>query len=257
MLQQLMKMTQGDSVWYIKPIVSLGTTTPPTETAILGESDGTLKISNYGKVSTTLTALALDDNGEQFVSLVGNVSDTPTKVELESSGELKGVGYGKTSGGTITPLLTESTGELNVILNGKDSDGPNIDAILTNDNRAVFVEIWNHYITKDPQVLAASEADLWDPAASGVVYEVEFRLCNTDASARTVTIGVELGSSGGLQPLGTWLDAVSLDASAIYPSGDSNWVGPFVVQGDDAVRGFASAADVVNIQWRIKQVNRI
>lgn len=102
----------------------------------------------------------------------------------------------------------------------------------------------------EPAILAAAEADVWDPGgASTTIYEVTLTLINTDSTDRAVTLGWESDSTGGLTATGQWVPGTTVVANR------SLTIGPFRMAGDDAIRGSAAAANVVNVQFKVDVVS--
>ena len=75
---------------------------------IIIESTGELKVVNYGKASSTVTAFATETTGEQKNVLYGKAGGTVTAQKVETTGEQDFILHGKTSGGTISALLNDS-----------------------------------------------------------------------------------------------------------------------------------------------------
>lgn len=95
----------------------------------------------------------------------------------------------------------------------------------------------------EPVLLTNSEADVWNPGGAATdIYEVTLTLVNTDSSDRTVTLGWESNSTGGLAVIGQWVPGTTVVANRTLVSG------PFRMAGDDAIRGSASVTSVVNVQ---------
>jgi hypothetical protein len=98
-----------------------------------------------------------------------------------------------------------------------------------------------------------AEGDLWAPGGtSAEEYEVEFFVINNDAAsaAVTVSVGLDLAAGGGLAAPEYWV----FNEVVPYP-GNLGWRGPFIMRGDDAVRGVASVANDASIHFRIKRVD--
>ena len=205
------------------------------------------------------TKIQTEDDGELNNVAYGKDGSSnllPYKVEA-TTGEQDVVNHGKESGGTVTAVKTETTGEVDVVLHGKDSS-LNIDPLLTNDNRALVVEVSG--LTTTPievasQELTASEAQLWDPqTTSGDLYEVEFNVVHhidgggVNRNPCKVTVGKGVGGAAVAIP-NWWMYANPLG----YP-GETGWKGPFILAGDDTIRGYSSAIKTALIHFRVKQV---
>lgn len=101
--------------------------------------------------------------------------------------------------------------------------------------------------------LPAAEGDLWDPGHDNAWwFEVYFFLVNNDAAgadASGIYVGREINSAGGLTRPHYWM------FNDILPfPGRSGWQGPHYMHGDDAVRGYAAAANTVSIHFKVRRL---
>ncbi len=122
----------------------------------------------------------------------------------------------------------------------------NRSAHVSNRERAAWQDV-------NPAEIAGAEGDLWAPGGtSAEVYEVEFLVVNNDAgsAAVTVSVGLDLAAGGSLAAPEYWV----FNEVVPYP-GTLGWRGPFIMRGDDAVRGVASVANDASIHFRIKRVD--
>lgn len=196
---------------------------------IIIEATGELKVVNYGKAGSTITAFA-----------------------TETSGEQKNVVYGKASG-TVTAIKVRATGEQDYMVNGTDEAG-NIDTFRTDPNRIQWVRHYDGYVFIDGAAVPSSEGILLDGSAvltAAGLYAVEFLIVNIDGAASVdVTVGRDNDAGGSLAAAEYWMftEAVAQDSN-------SGWRGPFLMNGDDDVRGLASAADDAVIQFRVRRVD--
>ena len=168
----------------------------------------------------------------------------------ETDGTIKNSVYGK-AGGTLTSIKVETTGEQDVVIHGKTSGGT-IGALRINPNNQLQVEIIEgSYIQVDPLLITNSESLLWNPnAASSVYYKVMFNIVNSSSSDVTgVNVGQDIGAGGSLSAAEYWVQGLIVPAN-----GSSGWYGPFLIPGDDRVRGVAGTTNVLSIHWLIKQV---
>lgn len=208
------------------------------DTKIQTETDGELKVVNYGK-DTSANIL-------------------PIRVEA-TTGEQDLVLHGKeTAASAITPLRAETTtGELHTIINGKDSGG-NVDPLRTNDSQQLQVEVTGLVSTAvevDSKELAAAEAELWDPGTTSAdLYRVEFNCVHhidgagVNRNPCKITIGKGVGGAAVAIP-NWWVYALPLG----YP-GETGWKGYFTIAGDDTVRGYSSAIKTAVCHFRVTQV---
>lgn len=172
----------------------------------------------------------------------------------ESDGTLITSLQGKDSSGNQVSIAVEpTTGELRVVNGGKDAAG-NIDEFLTGANQEQVVRNFTVWQDVNPVEIPAAEGDLWDPGGtSAEVYEVEFYIVNNDAGSAAVSgvyVGLDLASGGTLAAPEYWM----FNETIPYP-GSSGWRGPFIMRGDDQIRGVAAAANDVSIHFRIKRVD--
>jgi hypothetical protein len=193
----------------------------------LGETDGKLMASLYGKASGTSTALATEATGEQKVT-----------------------NYGKASG-TVTVFKLETTGEQDIVLHGKQTGGT-IGAVNLNANNVLRIEIVNGGVVQaDPVLIPNAEGILWNPnTTSASIYELSFNIVNSTSSDVTgVNVGVDIGAGGSLSAGEYYVQGL------IVPlNGSSGWYGPFVLDGADRVRGVAGTNNVLSIHFNIRQV---
>ena len=147
----------------------------------------------------------------------------------------------------------ETLGEAAVSLHGAD-EADNLDNLRTDPDRVQWTRPYEGLVQVDPVEVPVVEGVLWDPGAvAAQLFEVSFLVVNNDAGgvAVTVSIGVEIGGGGGgLAAPGYWM----FNEIIPYP-GSSGWRGPFVIAGDDDVRGVAGVANDASISFRIKRVD--
>jgi hypothetical protein len=149
-------------------------------------------------------------------------------------------------------FLREQGGQLATAPYGVDITGAFGNIQLDNSN-ILFVREYIPYSLVDPVQIPAAEGILWNPGApAGYVVEVCFLVVNNDAGAApvTVSVGVDVGGAGALAAPEYWM----FNEVIAYP-GTSGWRGPFVIGGDDDVRGIASAANDASIHFRAKLMN--
>ena len=103
--------------------------------------------------------------------------------------------------------------------------------------------------------LTASEAELWDPGTtSGDLYEVSYNIVHhidgagVNRNPCKVTVGKGVGGAAVAIP-NWWTYAEGLG----FP-GETGWKGPFIMAGDDTVRGFSSTIKTALIHFRVYQV---
>lgn len=179
-----------------------------------------------------------------------NAIDTP--VLLEDDGTLKTSLYA-TNASTLTAVKVESTGEQDMVLHGKDA-GSNIDPLLTDTAKVLWVHPYQSEVNLVGVAVPSSEGVLLDGSASLVaagVYRVEFLVVNIDGTnAVTVSVGRDDAAGGSLAGAEYWM------VSEVVPAGGSSgWRGPFIMSGDDDVRGVAGAANDAVIHFRCVRVD--
>lgn len=188
----------------------------------------------------------------EYLAYGHDSNGNPKQFLLEDTGEQKNVLHGKASG-TITAVKVEgTTGELDLVVHGKDSGG-NIDPIRTNTNQQLQIEIVKDLVQLDPVAIPSTEGVLLDGSASltsGAVYEVTFVIANIDGTnAVSVNIGVDVGAGGSLAAEEYFLNSYLVPAQDI--------AGPFMltIASDDDIRGAAGAANDAAIHFtRVERV---
>ena len=216
----VVRVISGKPPLYTKPIINTSTTDPNGENAILGETDGTLKISNYGKSSGTLTSIGVEaTTGEQRMVLMGHDGTALQRLKVEASREL-----GKTSAGTITPLLTGGNGLL----------------LAYSQGTAQFV---------DPVLLTAGDAIILslDDVTTNL-YSVVMTLYNLTAGAVTATIYVDVAAGGSVGNAEYLMNAESIPAKTRVA------LPKVFIGGDDDIRGLAGAVDSINVHFAVHRV---
>ena len=209
------------------------------DTKIQTETDGELKVVNYGK-DTSANIL-------------------PIRVEA-TTGEQDLVLHGKeTAASAVTALRAETTtGELHTILNGKDSDG-NVDPLRTNSTQQLQVEVIGAGsgtpVEAASAELTAAEAELWDPGTTASdLYHVWVNCVHhidgtgVNRNPCKITIGQGLGGAAVAIP-NWWIYAQPLG----YP-GETGWRGPFTLPGNDTVRGYSSAIKTAQCHFKVLRV---
>ena len=149
-----------------------------------------------------------------------------------------------------TDVLLEDTGELKTVLHGKDSAG-NIDPLRTNDNQQLQIEVINSALTVDPVFLSNSEADFYDPATtSSDFYRVYVTAVNVAAAGTnpTVIMGIDVGDAGSLADSEKFVDGMAL------ADFESVRFGPFIMGGDDVLRGNSGTASAVAIHLEVTKI---
>lgn len=181
-----------------------------------------------------------------------DANDLDTPVLLENDGTAKASLYGKAAA-TLTAVKVETTGEQDIVLHGKDAGG-NIDPVLTDTNKVPWTRQFKDYVNLVGVLVPSTEGVLLDGSASLVaagVYLVEFNVVNIDgSSAVSVSVGRDDAAGGSLVDAEYWMVSETIPAG-----GASGWRGPFVITGDDDVRGIAGAANDAAIHFRVRRVD--
>lgn len=175
-----------------------------------------------------------------------------TELENETTGELRIVVMGH-DGAVPQRLGTETSRELRVEQLGQDEAG-NPDVQRTDPSRIPWRRDYPAYVQVDPVAIPSPGEDiLWNPGADATeLYEVSFIVVNNDTggAAVTVSLGVDLAAGGALAAPEYWMFSEVIP----YP-GTSGWRGPYLIAGDDDIRGIASAAGDASIHFRIRRVD--
>ena len=162
-----------------------------------------------------------------------NSSGVDVGIVVEDSGTPKVVAYGKDSGGNEDPLRTNASQQLQVEIVGALS--------------SPYVNLVGVDVPSSEGVLLDGSASL---TAAGI-YAVEFYVVSIDSSNSVdVTIGRDDAAGGSLAGAEYWMFAETLPAG-----GTSGWRGPFIMSGDDDVRGVATAANDAVIHFRVRRTD--
>jgi hypothetical protein len=171
----------------------------------------------------------------------------------QTTGEMRVSLYGTDTGGAIRGIENETTGELRVVMTGAD-EANNIDRIRTDPNRIIWTRAYEEPYYYGSIAIPAAEGDLWNPGLADTYrFAVEFNVVNDAVGAIAATgvyVGREINSAGGLASPYYWL----FDETIPYP-GETGWCGPYIIHGDDAVRGVRAAAGPCSITFRVKRVD--
>jgi hypothetical protein len=201
--------------------------------------------------------LAAEDDGTLRSQLIGHDGTVQRRVFVEDTGVAGGPGQLASSnfgwnGAALVRFLLETTGEQKYVPHGKD-EASNIDAFRTDPNRIPWSRPYEGYEQVDPVEIPVAEGVLWNPGATAAeLYEVSFLVINNDAggAAVTVSVGVDLAAGGGLAAPEYWV----FNEIVPYP-GTLGWRGPFLMAGDDDIRGVASVANDASIHFKIRRVD--
>lgn len=190
----------------------------------------------------------------EFVHKVFNSSGDPVKILAETDGTVRVQLLAWD--GAQERVVNETSGRLAIVNYGKDSGGTE-DPLRTNANQQLQVEVINDtsvWVQVDPQLIAAAEADLWDPGGdAGDIYDLEFLVVNVDGTnAVDVSIGQDVAGGGGLTAAEYFMFTETIPAK-----GSSGWRGPFRIGGDDHIRGVATAANDACIHIRAKLIKDV
>ena len=221
----------------------------------------TLQVILAGRApgGTALEELTMDNDGQlrfsSYSRLFGqdqNGNDYQLSLEADGSSRDQVILWDYTGGAQIRAAGEPATGEFRTLLSGKDAGGT-VDDLRTNANQELIVDIQhNDFIQVDPVEIPVAEGILWNPgAAAAETYEVSFLVVNNDAggAAVTVSVGVDIAAGGGLAAPEYWV----FEEVVPYP-GSLGWRGPFIIDGDDDVRGVASVANDASIHFRVTQI---
>lgn len=194
-----------------------------------------------------------ENDGSQRMQMVLWETTTPGQIRwrAEDTGEamVSNLGW---DGAAPIRLLTEADGTLRTSFVGTDEAG-NEDSQRTDPNRIPWKRDYPAYVQVDPVVLANADGLLWNPgAAAAELYEVSFLLVNiAGAITGAIDVGVDIGAGGALGGAEFWVRQETLPNP-----GTSGWRGPFIIPGDDDVRGWcAGAGNQVCIHFRIRRVD--
>lgn len=211
---------------------------------------GSTSITNEGQVG--IPVLSESDGTVRSQAVLFHSGTTQIRQKAETDGTAMVSNYGKAAG-TLTAFKVRSTGEQDMLLNGTDEAG-NIDTFRTDPNRIQWTRPYEGWVFVDGAAIPAVEGVLLDGSASLVaagLYLVEFLVINIDGTNDVaVSIGRDDGAGGSLSATEYWMSTEGVPADQ-----HSEWKGPFLMNGDDDIRGVAGAADDAIIQFRVRRVD--
>lgn len=120
------------------------------------------------------------------------------------------------------------------------------------DNRIKWVRSFVNYIQVDPVALPAAEADLWAPGTTAAdLYAVEFNVVNVYAGAAYVTYSIGHAVGGGALGVAEFIARIE----TIQRRGATGWKGPYIIPGNDTIRGNVVGAVEANVHWNIQKID--
>ena len=125
--------------------------------------------------------------------------------------------------------------------------------LILDTNRIQWTRPYDGYITVPPVLMTNVEGDLWAPGgAVGDRYAVQFNIVNIDnanAYVEVVTLGHAVG--GGAIAANEYI----MRNEAIPIRGATGWRGPYVIAGNDTIRGNTAAVNDAAIHFRVRRVD--
>lgn len=229
------------------------------------QASTTLKLEDDGSVRAYCLQIYQDAAGQERYALVEadrSIRNQMVLWETTTPGPIRWRGeptlgeacvslYGTDTGGAIRGIENETSGELRVVGMGAD-EANNLDRLRTDPDRIQWTRPYDGYQQVDPVLVPNAEGILWNPGATAAeLYEVSFLVVNIDgAAAVVVSVGVDIAAGGGLAAEEYWMYNETIAAP-----GTSGWRGPFLMAGDDDIRGVAGAANDAAIHFRIRRVD--
>lgn len=202
-----------------------------------------------------IRAAAETVTGEQRTVPLGWDGAALIRFLTEAAGDLRVSNLGW-DGAALARILLEATGEQRIAPVGTDEAG-NLDNFRTDPNRIPWQRPFEDHILLPPTVtIPQAEGILWNPGlAAAQEFLVEFLIVNTNVAGAAVPgvyVGRDEDAGGALAITEYWM----YDEVIPYP-GTSAWRGPFVFNGDDAIRAVqgAGAANVAAVHFRIRRVD--
>lgn len=186
------------------------------------------------------------------------IDNMPTRISIFLENELtemllRGHNRGGTGKGRPTVVLLQDDGTLRTfslqVL--RDADG-NERVALIDTNRVPWQREFKDYVQIDGVLLTGAEAELWAPGtAAAQLYEVCYNACSIDTVSSVVdlTIGHGVGAAA-IAVADYWTRDEPLPLGC-----NTGWRGPWVIGGDDSVRGNAGAANDIAVSFRVRQVD--
>jgi len=179
------------------------------------------------------------------------VDNMPDRISTVNEGELRPfLVQAHNRGGRSTFVLLEDDGtvrtwSLNVY---RDAAG-NERVGLIDTNRVPWTREFEDCQVVDPVLLTNVEADLFDPAGTvDQVFAVEFNVVNIDPASLFIW-GVNVGHAVGGGALAA--NEFILTACSYPVRGASGWHGPYLIRGNDTIRGYSGAVNDAVIHFRV------
>ncbi|MGH8651240.1 MAG: hypothetical protein ACREYE_03200 [Gammaproteobacteria bacterium] len=201
----------------------------------MDELYGIMRLRAFKSTGFPVNILAEND-GTVRSQVILHDGTVQTRARSETNGSLITSLYGK-SAGTLTSVKVEATGEIDYVIHGKDSAGPNIDALLTDPNRILWSRAFREPILQNGVLLAATATTIYTCPASTIVEEIWVEVTSNDDTNRTVDLFVDFDGTG-VATTETILDTVTLIGNA-----EPRRFGPYSLQATGTVRGLCSNAN--------------
>jgi hypothetical protein len=123
-------------------------------------------------------------------------------------------------------------------------------------NRILWTRPYEEYEFVAAALLpTAGSSLLYDPATTvNELYLVEYNVCNVDpnipALARWYDIGIDQASGGALAAA----EYIAYQ-EPVPPGGGTGWRGPFLMRGNDQLRGRAQTLTTLTLQLRVRRID--
>lgn len=124
---------------------------------------------------------------------------------------------------------------------------------LIDTNRVQWVREYENYEIVDPVLITNAEADLFDPGGVATdLFAIEFNVVNiNNAAAYGVLTSIGHAVGGGVLAQS---EMFARDDS-IPIRGATGWMGPYIIRGNDTIRGQAGALNTLTVHFRVRRVD--
>lgn len=106
-------------------------------------------------------------------------------------------------------------------------------------------------IYQAPTLVPLSQGELWAPGTTSAdLYEIRFTPVSNQSIDTTFTVGVEVGGAGGALTS----DEIWVENYAIWDRTSDGEFGPYIIRGNDAIRGACAVNNGMTIHWNVKKI---
>lgn len=135
---------------------------------------------------------------------------------------------------------------------GRGADGRE-HVFLVDTGGIQWTHSYENYQIVNPVLMTNAEADLFNPGGvAGQLFAVEFNVVNIDnANPYVIITAVGHAVGGGALAANEYI----LRDDSLPIRGETGWMGPYVIQGNDTIRGNAAALNDCVIHFRVRRAD--